>query len=104
VGVESVNAEITTGEELASIIKSCRGFVVGSPTLGGHMPTPVKVRHLRLCLFNDCILDLEAGFSSHGYSVKLKTVLDFQLNSGNKIWSNCQRFHAKDSFFTLLST
>lgn len=42
VGIESVNAEICTGEELASIIKSCSGFVIGSPTLGGHMPTPVK--------------------------------------------------------------
>lgn len=42
VGVVSVNAEVTTGEELKSILQSCSGFVVGSPTLGGHMPTPVK--------------------------------------------------------------
>lgn len=47
VGVVSVNAEITTGEELKSILQSCSGFVVGSPTLGGHMPTPVKVMPLK---------------------------------------------------------
>ncbi|KAG0569774.1 hypothetical protein KC19_6G115700 [Ceratodon purpureus] len=42
VGVESVNAEICSSEEITSIIKACNGFVVGSPTLGGHMPTPMK--------------------------------------------------------------
>lgn len=45
-----MNTEITTSEELESIIQSCSGFVVGSPTLGGHMPTPVKVRFLGFML------------------------------------------------------
>jgi flavorubredoxin len=44
--VESVNAEFCSVGELATVIKSCNGFVVGSPTLAGHMPTPMKVKSL----------------------------------------------------------
>lgn len=44
VGVETVNCEFTPKEEIAAVIKKCCGFVLGSPTLAGHMPTPVQVR------------------------------------------------------------
>jgi hypothetical protein len=37
-------------EEVAAVLKQCSGFVVGSPTLGGNMPTPVKVYILRVRL------------------------------------------------------
>jgi flavorubredoxin len=50
VGIESVNAEVCTMEEVAAVMKQCSGFVVGSPTLGGNMPTPVKVYILRIRL------------------------------------------------------
>ncbi|KAH7281380.1 hypothetical protein KP509_36G044100 [Ceratopteris richardii] len=42
VGVETLNAEQSTNAEVADLIDRCCGFVVGSPTLGGHMPTPVQ--------------------------------------------------------------
>lgn len=42
VGVESMNCEFATAEEVADLVKRTNGFVLGSPTLGGHMPTPVK--------------------------------------------------------------
>jgi flavin reductase (DIM6/NTAB) family NADH-FMN oxidoreductase RutF len=37
-----LNAEFATPEEVAALVDKCDGFMVGSPTLGGHMPTPVK--------------------------------------------------------------
>ncbi|CAI5536631.1 unnamed protein product [Closterium sp. Naga37s-1] len=42
VGVETINCEMASVEELKSAIQRCCGFVCGSPTLGGHMPTPMK--------------------------------------------------------------
>lgn len=42
VGVESLNAEQSTAAEVTALVQRCCGFVVGSPTLGGHMPTPVQ--------------------------------------------------------------
>ena len=44
VGVETVNCEFASKDEIASVINRCCGFVLGSPTLAGHMPTPVQVR------------------------------------------------------------
>ncbi|KAI5056678.1 hypothetical protein GOP47_0028496 [Adiantum capillus-veneris] len=42
VGVESLNAELSSSADVADLVNRCCGFVVGSPTLGGHMPTPVQ--------------------------------------------------------------
>ncbi|CAI5500084.1 unnamed protein product [Closterium sp. Naga37s-1] len=42
VGVEKINCEMVSVTELKSAIQRCCGFVCGSPTLGGHMPTPMK--------------------------------------------------------------
>ena len=41
VGVETLNLEVATLDEVVDTIKRSAGFVVGSPTLGGHMPTQV---------------------------------------------------------------
>lgn len=42
VGVESLNTEQSSSAEVADLIERCCGFVIGSPTLAGHMPTPVQ--------------------------------------------------------------
>eukprot|EP00958_Prasinococcus_capsulatus_P020930 scaffold2776_cov365-Prasinococcus_capsulatus_cf.AAC.1 len=42
VGVESINCEFTAGKEIVEAVEKADGFVIGSPTLGGHMPTPVQ--------------------------------------------------------------
>ena len=41
-GVESINCEFTGGREVVEAVAKADGFVIGSPTLGGHMPTPVQ--------------------------------------------------------------
>lgn len=38
-----MNCELSDAAEVAEIVSKSDGFVVGSPTLGGHMPTPVQV-------------------------------------------------------------
>eukprot|EP01025_Chloroclados_australasicus_P027297 TRINITY_DN27104_c0_g1_i1.p1 TRINITY_DN27104_c0_g1~~TRINITY_DN27104_c0_g1_i1.p1 ORF type:complete len:454 (+),score=63.68 TRINITY_DN27104_c0_g1_i1:94-1362(+) len=42
VGVEMVNLEQVPLQEAEEIIASSQGFCIGSPTLGGHMPTQVS--------------------------------------------------------------
>lgn len=44
VGVNTVNLELASLEEVVATVKQSDGFTIGSPTLGGHMPTPVQVR------------------------------------------------------------
>ena len=39
VGVETLNLENEELDDVVSAVKRCKGFVIGSPTLGGHMPT-----------------------------------------------------------------
>ncbi|OLP20291.1 flavin oxidoreductase [Leptolyngbya sp. 'hensonii'] len=42
VAVESINCEITPADEIQTALENCAGFIMGSPTLGGHAPTPVQ--------------------------------------------------------------
>uniref|UniRef100_A0A061RWJ2 Flavin oxidoreductase n=1 Tax=Tetraselmis sp. GSL018 TaxID=582737 RepID=A0A061RWJ2_9CHLO len=42
VGVESLNCELAGASEVVEVLERCSGFALGSPTLGGHMPTPVQ--------------------------------------------------------------
>jgi len=42
VGVETLNLESAGLDELEGLLDRCSGFVLGSPTLGGHMPTQVQ--------------------------------------------------------------
>jgi len=41
VGVETLNLETCSLEDVNQSISKSSGFVIGSPTLGGHMPTQV---------------------------------------------------------------
>ena len=49
VAVQTVNLELEALEDVKAAISECDGFAIGSPTLGGHMPTQVRqgVRRLR---------------------------------------------------------
>lgn len=41
VGVNMINLEITPLDDVSASIAQASGFIIGSPTLGGHMPTQV---------------------------------------------------------------
>ena len=42
VGVETLNLEVVGADEVEKAIERSAGFIIGSPTLGGHMPTQVQ--------------------------------------------------------------
>lgn len=42
--METLNLEVATLDEVSDTIARSAGFVIGSPTLGGHMPTQVAIR------------------------------------------------------------
>ena len=68
VGVESLNCEFSTSEEITLLVNRSAGFVLGSPTLGGHMPTPVQSA-LGTILSNNEARQLPCGvFGSFGWS------------------------------------
>ena len=41
VKVESINCEFASLSEILDAIKTSNGYLIGSPTLGGHAPTPI---------------------------------------------------------------
>jgi len=42
VAVDSINCEAMEPAEIQAILEKCDGVLIGSPTLGGHVPTPVQ--------------------------------------------------------------
>lgn len=67
VGVESINCEFTAPAEIQAAIERCDGFVIGSPTLGGHMPTQVQTG-LGTVLSSATKSKLAGVFGSYGWS------------------------------------
>jgi flavorubredoxin len=53
VAVNTVNLEVTPLDDVVEAVKASDGFTIGSPTLGGHMPTPVQVSG-RVCGGGGC--------------------------------------------------
>ncbi|ACK69901.1 flavin reductase domain protein FMN-binding [Gloeothece citriformis PCC 7424] len=67
VAVESINAEFADPEEIKTAINKCSGFIFGSPTLGGHAPTPIQTA-LGITLANADKTKLAGVFGSYGWS------------------------------------
>ncbi|EAW43517.1 FprA family A-type flavoprotein, partial [Nodularia spumigena] len=67
VGVESINCEFTEPEEIRAAVEKSAGFVIGSPTLGGHAPTPVQTA-LGIVLSTATNNQLAGVFGSFGWS------------------------------------
>lgn len=67
VGVESINCEFTEPGEIQAAVEKCDGFIIGSPTLGGHMPTQVQTA-LGIVLSTAAKSKLAGVFGSYGWS------------------------------------
>ncbi|MDS3860391.1 diflavin flavoprotein [Thermosynechococcaceae cyanobacterium BACA0444] len=65
--VESINCEATPPNEIQTIVSEADGFLIGSPTLGGHMPTQVQTA-LGLVLSHAAKTKLAGVFGSYGWS------------------------------------
>ena len=78
VSVESINCEFTEPEEIKAAIAKSAGFVIGSPTLGGHAPTPVQTA-LGIVLSTATNNKLAGVFGSFGWSGEAVDLIESKL-------------------------
>jgi flavorubredoxin len=79
VGVETLNLEVVGVDEVDRVLSSAAGFVIGSPTLGGHMPTQVATA-LGAVLRAPAAKALPCGvFGSFGWSGEAVDLMEGRL-------------------------
>ena len=81
VRVESINCEFTPPEQLLAAIRSCDAILIGSPTLGGHAPTPI-VSALGTVLAEGERSKPVGVFGSFGWSGEALDLLESKLRDG----------------------
>ena len=81
VEVESINCEFTPNDLLIKSIQNADGYLIGSPTLGGHAPTPIISALGTLLAEGD--RDKPVGiFGSFGWSGEAIDLLETKLKDG----------------------
>ncbi|WP_019505342.1 diflavin flavoprotein [Pleurocapsa sp. PCC 7319] len=84
VAVESINAESAKSEDIKSAVTKSAGFIMGSPTLGGHAPTQIQAA-LGTVLANAEKTQLAGAFGSYGWSGEAVDLLENKFrNAGYK--------------------
>jgi flavorubredoxin/flavin reductase (DIM6/NTAB) family NADH-FMN oxidoreductase RutF len=78
VRVESINCEVSTPDEIQTAIERADGFIIGSPTLGGHAPTQVMTA-LGIVISSATKLKLAGVFGSYGWSGEAIDLLENKL-------------------------
>ncbi|GAB4545804.1 MAG: diflavin flavoprotein [Pleurocapsa sp.] len=85
VGVESINAEFAKPDDIKAAVENAAGFIMGSPTLGGHAPTQIQSA-LGIVLANADKTKLAGAFGSYGWSGEAIDLLDGKFrNAGYKM-------------------
>ncbi|MFP4694622.1 MAG: diflavin flavoprotein [Halothece sp.] len=82
VAVESINCEFASPEEITKAIQTCDGFIIGSPTLGGHPPTQIQTA-LGIILANATKTKLAGVFGSYGWSGEAIDILENKLRDAH---------------------
>ncbi|MFN6337433.1 MAG: flavin reductase [Cyanobacteriota bacterium] len=81
VRVESINCEFSANEQLLAAIRGCDALLIGSPTLGGHAPTPI-VSALGTVLAEGDRAKPVGVFGSFGWSGEAIDLLESKLRDG----------------------
>ena len=81
VRVESLNCEFSEPEQLLAAIRRCDALLIGSPTLGGHAPTPI-VSALGTVLAEGDRSKPVGVFGSFGWSGEALELLETKLRDG----------------------
>ncbi|MEO0432102.1 MAG: diflavin flavoprotein [Cyanobacteria bacterium J06656_5] len=81
VAVESINAEQAPQGDIKTAAETCAGFIIGSPTLGGHAPTQIQTA-LGLLLSTASKTKLAGVFGSYGWSGEAIDLLEGKLRDG----------------------
>lgn len=77
-GVTAINCEFTDPADIGRAIEQCDGFVIGSPTLGGHAPTQVQTA-LGIVLSTAAKTKVAGVFGSYGWSGEAVDQLETKL-------------------------
>ncbi|MEO1430737.1 MAG: diflavin flavoprotein [Cyanobacteria bacterium J06633_8] len=78
VAVESINCEVVEPEEIKAAVEKASGFVIGSPTLGGHAPTQIQTA-LGIILSTAAKSKPAGVFGSFGWSGEAVDILESKL-------------------------
>ncbi|KAM3115269.1 diflavin flavoprotein [Phormidesmis sp. 146-33] len=78
VDVRSINCEFAGTAEITAAIEQCDGFIIGSPTLGGHAPTQIQTA-LGLVLSTAAKNKLAGVFGSYGWSGEAIDLIESKL-------------------------
>ncbi|MBE9212390.1 diflavin flavoprotein [Plectonema cf. radiosum LEGE 06105] len=78
VAVESINCEAVEPEEIKTAVEKASGFIIGSPTLGGHAPTQIQTA-LGIILSTATKSKLAGVFGSFGWSGEAVDILEGKL-------------------------
>ncbi len=81
VDVISINCEFSSNEELSNAIKNADGYLIGSPTIGGHAPTPI-ISALGSILSDGDRKKPVGIFGSFGWSGEAIDLLESKLKDG----------------------
>ncbi len=101
VAVESINCEFTEPEEIRAAVEKSAGFVIGSPTLGGHAPTPVQTA-LGIVLSTTTNNQLAGVFGSFGWSGEAVDLIEGKLkDAGYRFGFDAIRVKFKPNDVTL---
>ncbi len=82
VAVESINCELASSAEITAAIQACDGFIIGSPTLGGHAPTQIQTA-LGIVLATAAKTKLAGVFGSYGWSGEAIALLENKLKDAH---------------------
>lgn len=78
VAVESINCESADPEEIRASVEKSSGFMIGSPTLGGHLPTQIQTA-LGIVLSTVTKSNLAGVFGSFGWSGEAVDIIASKL-------------------------
>lgn len=78
IAVELLNCEEVKSSEIQEALEKCDGFIIGSPTLGGHAPTQIQTA-LGLILNTASTNKLAGVFGSFGWSGEAIDLLESRL-------------------------
>jgi flavin reductase (DIM6/NTAB) family NADH-FMN oxidoreductase RutF len=82
INVESIDCELADTAEITRLIETCDGFIIGSPTLGGHAPTQIQTA-LGIILSTAAKTKLAGVFGSYGWSGEAIDLLETKLKDAN---------------------
>ena len=80
VAVESINAEFAEPQAIKTAVEKASGFIMGSPTLGGHAPTQIQTA-LGIVLANTNKTKLAGVFGSYGWSGEAIDILETKFRN-----------------------